>query len=516
MNRKPPPPTGRRELLALLAILLVAAALRLPQLSTNPPGLIPDEAMFTYDAWSILHTGRDQYGERLPLFPRSAARLHCLYLYATVPSVAAFGLTELGARVPSVLAGLVSVALLWRLVRRSGGVAAGLLAAALLAVSPWHVLISRTGHEWCFLPTVTLVTVLLVLRALEGRGSWLLAGLGAGASLYTYTPIRMSLPLVLIGIGLFFRRELWQERRAVAGGILVAALVALPVLVSALGPEGMKRLAVVREKNGSDQPFGGYFARYAASFTPSFLLRGASQPELHRLRSTGLLYGFETALLGLGVLAVLRRRDPVGLTLLAWWAAAPLAVAIHHDCPDPILLVTQLPMPQALAGLGAAFLLDLLPSPAMRRAAVGAGVLLCSLPVARMVRDLYAGFPVYAAPAWSHGVREAVQRSEALRAGFADVLVEGRQKFIFSLVLFYSRMDASARQHEVAGLEGLAYRSKVGAYRIGNLAELARAPGRHLVWTSRVGERLAGAERLHVVKWPDGTDHYTLLAVSSP
>lgn len=513
----PPPPTGRAELLALLLVLALAAALRLPRLSTNPPGLVPDEAMFTYDAWSILRTGRDQYGEALPLFPRSAARLHSMYLYATVPSVAVFGLTELGARVPSVLAGLLTVALLSRLVRRSAGVAAGLAASALLAISPWHVLISRTGQEWCFLPSVSIVTLLLVLRALEGRGSWLLAGLAAGACLYTYTPIRMSLPLVLLGSGLWFRRELWRRRRAVVAGVAVAALMALPVVISALGPEGMKRLAAVRDKGAAGGgPLGGYVSRYAASFSPTFLLRGAGEPELHRLRSTGLLYGFEATLLVAGIFATLRRRDPVGLTLLTWWAAAPLAVAIHRDCPDPILLVTQLPMPQALAGIGVAFLLGLVPArTSLRVPAMALAAALCALPVARMARDLFSAFPVYAAPAWSHGVREAVGRCEGLRSSFSDVLVEGREKFIFSLILFYSRMDPVARQRQVEGLAGLAYRGVVGPYRIGDIKELALEPGRHLIWTSRP-EAFPGRAPLYVVRWPDGSDHYAILAVSSP
>jgi hypothetical protein len=174
-------------------------------------------------------------------------------------------------------------------------------------------------------------------------------------------------------------------------------------------------------------------------------------------------------------------------------------------------------MPQALAGIGAAFLGGLVSRrPALRLAVAAAGTLLVALPAARMARDLYAGFPVYAAPAWGHGAREAVQRIEALRGGFADVVVEGRQKFIFSLILFYSRMDPAARQREAAGLEGLAYRARVGPYRIGNVAELARAPGRHLVWSSRAGEGIGGAQRLSVIQWPDGRDHYTLLAIPSP
>jgi 4-amino-4-deoxy-L-arabinose transferase-like glycosyltransferase len=435
-----------------------------------------------------------------------------MYMYATVPSVAVFGLTEVGARVPSVLAGLLSVALVSRLVRRSGGPLAGIAAALLLAVSPWHVLISRTGHEWSFLPAVTIVTVLLVLRALEGRGSWLLAGLAAGACLYTYTPIRISLPLVLIGVALVFRRALWERRRQVAAGVAVAVLVGLPVVVSALGPEGMKRLSVVREKS-EGSPFAGFLSRYSRSFCPSFLMHGAKEPELHRLRSTGLLYGFELALLVVGVAAVLWRRDPVGLVLLFWWAAAPLAVAIHRDCPDPILLVTQLPMPQALAGIGAAFLVSWL---ARLRWLLVALACLAAWPVARMARDLYGSFPTYAARPWTNGVREAVRQAERLRPSFADVVVEGRQKFIFSLILFYVRMDPASRQQEVAGLEGLAYRSRVGPYRIGNVGELVQSPGRHLVWASRVGERLRHADVLHVVKWPDGSDNYSLLEVSSP
>jgi 4-amino-4-deoxy-L-arabinose transferase-like glycosyltransferase len=511
----PPPPTGRREWLGLLIVLLVAAALRLPHLATNPPGLIPDEAMFTYDAWSILKTGRDQYGERLPLFPRSAARLHSMYLYATVPSVAVFGLTELGARVPAVLAGLLTVALVSRLVRRSAGVAGGLAASALLAVSPWHVLISRTGHEWIFLPTVTLVTALLVLRAIEGRGRWWLAGVAAGLCLYTYTPVRLSMPLVMLGIALAFRRPLLLQWRRVAIAVGVSAVVALPVVVSAFAPEGLKRLAVVRDKGESgDSLAGGFVVRYARSFSPTFLLAGTREPALHRLRSTGLLYGFEALLLALGVVSVLRRRDPVGLMLLFWWAATPFAVAIHRDCPDPVLLVTQLPAPQALAGIGVGTLLALtatLRHPLRILVPIAAG-LVALVPLTRMVRDLYTEFPVYAAPIWSYGLREAVHRTEALRAGFDDVLVEGRQKLIYSLILFYARLDPNERQREVADLEGLAYRSRVGPYRIGNVGALLRTPGRHLVWSMAGSGEPASAPPLYVVRWPDGSDELAIVA----
>ena len=90
---------------------LPAAALRLPKLDRIPNGLIPDEALSAYDAFSIVKTGRDAHGERLPLFPQSSARLHSLNMYLVVPWVALRGLDEWSARLPAALAGLATVSL---------------------------------------------------------------------------------------------------------------------------------------------------------------------------------------------------------------------------------------------------------------------------------------------------------------------------------------------------------------------------------------------------------------------
>jgi hypothetical protein len=78
----------------LLLILAVAALARILFLSSNPPSLNWDEVSHGYNAYSILKTGRDEWGR---LFPLSNFRAYgdyplALNLYLTIPFIATLGL----------------------------------------------------------------------------------------------------------------------------------------------------------------------------------------------------------------------------------------------------------------------------------------------------------------------------------------------------------------------------------------------------------------------------------------
>jgi hypothetical protein len=77
--------------LVLIAILIVAAFLRLWKLSQVPVSLFGDEVDVGYQAYSILKTGRDYYGNFLPVHFHSLAEWRTpLYIYTAVPTVAIF------------------------------------------------------------------------------------------------------------------------------------------------------------------------------------------------------------------------------------------------------------------------------------------------------------------------------------------------------------------------------------------------------------------------------------------
>ena len=99
---------------SLFIILALATALRFWNLGGNPPHLSPDEASLGYNAYSILKTGRDEYGELLPMVFKSFGDYKPgFYVYLTVPFVAVLGLNEWSVRLPSVIAGTVAVYLLY-------------------------------------------------------------------------------------------------------------------------------------------------------------------------------------------------------------------------------------------------------------------------------------------------------------------------------------------------------------------------------------------------------------------
>src|SRR3990170_4035307 len=93
--------------LILLLIIIIGAGLRLFWLQKSPPSLNWDEAALGYNAYSLLKTGKDEYGFKLPVTFRSFDDYKPpLYPYVTVPFVATFGLNELSVRLPSALSGV--------------------------------------------------------------------------------------------------------------------------------------------------------------------------------------------------------------------------------------------------------------------------------------------------------------------------------------------------------------------------------------------------------------------------
>src|SRR5438874_1717900 len=97
----------KREVLILILIVFLASILRFWNLGSVPPSLEWDEAALGYNAYSLLHTGRDEYGTLLPLNLKSFGDYKpAVYAYLDVPFVAIFGLNEFAVRLPSALAGI--------------------------------------------------------------------------------------------------------------------------------------------------------------------------------------------------------------------------------------------------------------------------------------------------------------------------------------------------------------------------------------------------------------------------
>src|SRR5256885_5947616 len=222
----------------LLFIILIAAFLRLFQLGTNPPALTWDEAAWGYNAYSLSIDGRDEFGKFLPFnYLESFGDFKPpLYAYLDVLPIKLFGLTDFAARLPSALFGVATVGMTYFLVllvfeKSEKRKWYALVSAAILAISPWHLLLSRAAFE-ANVATFFLVTgVACFLYAIEKKPWYLtISAVSFVFSMYTFNTSRIVAPLLVLVLLVFFWKKLWKIKKiAVLAGI-IGLLVLAPTI----------------------------------------------------------------------------------------------------------------------------------------------------------------------------------------------------------------------------------------------------------------------------------------------
>lgn len=435
----------------------MAAVLRLAWLGSVPGPLSHDEAVKGYDAWSVLHTGRDQYGERFPLVFRAIGDYREAAMpYLIAVSEAVFGPTDFAVRLPAALAGVALVGATFLLGSELGGRRVGLAAAGILAVSPWGVQISRLAFRAGLVPLCVTVGLWLFLRAIRRGGTLVPAGAVLGLSLHTYLGARAFLPLLLLGITLVYRRELLARPRATLFGAAALALVAAPLLLWGLGNRadffGHAGASAGWREAGGALPFVAQTARkYAAYLGPGNLMLHGDPYPVPSTGRFGVLYWPEVPLFLAGVVLLVRRHRP-GDVLLMWWLLTfPLAPAFTEGSPpDWLRSSSGLPVFELIAALGLVHLAAVLAPhlrsyrPWLPRALSCALALGLALNVAWFLHDYALRFPNRAAWAFHDGMRSAVHEVAAREGGYERVVLPGRIPAIHDYYLFYARYDPSA------------------------------------------------------------------------
>jgi 4-amino-4-deoxy-L-arabinose transferase-like glycosyltransferase len=132
----------------ILLILLASVLLRFWKVDSFPPSLNWDEISHGYNAYSILKTGKDEWGNILPTIFRAYGDYKLpVYIYLTVISEAFLGLTPLAVRLTSILAGISTVVFTYLLAKNIFSKKVALLSAFLVAIEPWSFFLSRGAFE---------------------------------------------------------------------------------------------------------------------------------------------------------------------------------------------------------------------------------------------------------------------------------------------------------------------------------------------------------------------------------
>lgn len=437
----------RGRFAVLLAVTLLALALRGWRLGTVPPGLDVDEVSIGYNAYAIAQTGRDEYGEALPLLFRAYGEYkRPLYVYAAAASVAVLGPKESAVRLPAALLGALSVPALyavavlllkdWRF---------GLAAATLLAFSPWHLQFTRAAREVSVLLLAVLLLAAALLAAFRARGAgagWLYVGAAVAflAAIYGATAGVIFAPaLGLLLIWVYRRRVLGAPPIWLGAAVMIAAVGCLPAAsqfasgqastrfgqISVFSDEEVVALSARRveqdKKDGVpwlvNHPWTLGARRavdvYLSHFDPTYLFTRGDPEWRHHSSDTAQLYLWELPLVLAGLYRVVREWHTPSMRVLAGWLLlGPLPGAFATGRTHAVHSITMLPALYMLAVVGVPCVWRWLRTRRLGAAFTVAWALLFPASIAFHLFTYYRYYPVEHAESWASGQLETFRAAQ--------------------------------------------------------------------------------------------------------
>lgn len=350
--------------LLITFILVLGIILRFYKLGNIPNGIDIDEASQGYDAYSILKTGKDRYGESLPVFMRSFGNYQSpLYTYLTVVSVSVFSLSVFATRFVSAMAGVIILICTFFLVlniKHQKKFEIAVLATLFTAVSPWAILFSRTAVEANLALCLLIVSVLLFVLSLK-KYKWLFiaACIFLALSTYAYPAERVISVIFLFSICWIFKKYLFMYRKISTIGIILFLVILTPQLLLINSPGSKSRINQVQywsndyfEENDShfrNIPFGKelfvlrkFSAQYITYFSPKNLFFDADEQPIRSIPDLSTFYPWMIIPLFFGIRMFLKERvNLVVKTLFLVLVISPIPAAATRE---PFYTLRALPL----------------------------------------------------------------------------------------------------------------------------------------------------------------------------
>ncbi len=459
----------------LILIIATAFLLRFWNLGQNPPSPDWDEVAIGYNAYSLLETGRDEYGIKFPLVFRSFDDYKPpLYFYLTMPAVKLFGLNVFAVRFSSaffgVLAVLGSYFLVMELFQKRS---LALLAALLLAISPWHIYFSRIAFEANTGVALNIWGTVFFILAIR-RNPWFLPASAFlfGLALFAYHSERVFVPLLVLGLTFIFRQKLWQVKKQVLISILIGLIFVLPIFnllmqkgtlqrfqgtsiyseKTPLLARNIDKLEIDKEKgdeigilldNRRVTYIIAFISGYISHFSPNWLFLAGDEAR-HHAPDVGLLYLWEIPFLLAGILLLPSQKGWQKLLIFWWFFISPIAAAPTTGTPHAVRTITFLPTFQIFTAIGLVFLLNhfsKIKITILRHLTLVLIFSFISFNFLYFFHIYFVHMPLEYSKYWQYGRKEAVDYVKKNVDSYEKIVVSSKLEQPHMFFLFYLKYD---------------------------------------------------------------------------
>lgn len=455
-------------------ILAFAIFLRLPFIFQVPPSLNWDEVSLGYNSYSILKTGKDEWARSFPLtFEAYGDYKLPGYIYMLVPFIALFGLNDFSVRLLSQIAGVIAVILVYFISKQIlKDEKASLIGMFLLAVSPWHVFLSRAALEANLAFSLFLGGLFLFLKGFEKKSLFTFSAVLFGLTIFTYNSARVFVPAFLFLLLIFYSKELLKIKKALIIPLIVLSIFLITAGILAVFQDSSSRyywVSIVDQgaisyleesRNNSPLPevitklvfnkytyfIQAFVKNYLAHFSLEFLFLKGGTNQQFSVPNLGILYLFELPILVLGLINLFKQKK--GKILLIWLLLAPIPSAITREAPHVLRSIFMLGAIQLISAYGSIVLIDYFKSFKSKfRTIVGiTAALIVAFFIGLYFTNYFLIYPKKYSHAWQYGYKQAVEYAENNKDKYPKIYFSKAYGEAHMFYLFYTKYDPAKYQ----------------------------------------------------------------------
>lgn len=471
-----------KERFFLILVVLLAVVLRFWQLDKYPVSLNWDEVSHGYNAYSILKTGKDEWGKSFPLIFRAFGDYKLpVYIYLSVLPVAILGLNELAVRFVSAVAGCLAVYgiylltnALWKDKTFSIGktkISLGLVTSFLLAISPWHFFISRPALEANLSLTLIIFGFYFLIKALSDHKYYIYGSILLGLSIHTYNTARVFVPLLIFFYLVRYLKKFKPNKLTLTSlaiflffvGIVVYQIITgeaiaryskLQIITDntafQIGQERSKsHLPSVISKLLYNRPV--YFVEtvaknYVGYFSPQFWYqsKGAQTQFAIPVKNLFTLPVTILAIVGL-IYLLLHFKENNHPFVLAWLFLSPVAASLTADPPQALRPNPMIPAVIMISVVGLYFITSKIKG-ILKPVVFVVSLLSCSLAFYNYLVTYYGEYARTYADSWQYGYKQAIEYINQNGSKYDHIFITKSYGEPHIFYAFYSKLDPKLLQ----------------------------------------------------------------------
>jgi hypothetical protein len=345
-----------------------------------------------------------------------------------------------------------------------------LITMAILAISPWHVNLSRGGFEANIALFFVVLGTWLVLSARTNPRRWVWAWLPFVAAIYTFNSSRVFSVLFVPALLVYTYRDIKKNLKPFVIGVIIAVICTAPIVPHLLSAQARLRFtevniftdaSVVETANTRIQRENGSLIAelvnnrrvgYARSFLihfmdnlqPDFLfVKGDGNPKFS-IQDVGQLYLIEAPLLVIGIFALFLSYPGIAALLLWWIIAAIIPAATARETPHALRILNSLPTWHIFVAYGILKSYQFVVHPTKPWRSGVYCLLLVALylfSITYYLHNYYRHYPIEFSGEWQYGYREAIGSIASIVSKYDKVVITDSIGRPYMYTLFYTKTD---------------------------------------------------------------------------